>query len=236
MMELIHMTATYSNAVLVAILPHVSDFAKKLDLPIAQPITTEQVSRFSPSPYKDHITGAIWLTNGYWFAFNPRGYVDSFRSPRNALTELEDFMEHPTNYLGQTRMSTNEIVDFARKTLLKLGYTPEVTRASMPPDLQGPSDLKQGGHLPYCRVAWRLEDSEDFSDVHADINTQDKTLVGLSLLFARTNKIGTPLKVDVEPELESDFRKRTGVKLFIRSNAPPAVIRNKDSGEQKDKD
>jgi len=33
----------------------------------------------------------------------------------------------------------------------------------------------------------------------------------------------TALKVDVEPELESDFRKRTGVKLFIRSSAPAHV-------------
>jgi len=61
MMQLIHMTATYSNAMLVAILPHVSDCAKQLDLPITQPITTSQVAHFRPSPYKNIITGGIWL-------------------------------------------------------------------------------------------------------------------------------------------------------------------------------
>ena len=36
---LIHITSAYSNAVLVAIMPHVNDFAKKMDLPIPLPIT-----------------------------------------------------------------------------------------------------------------------------------------------------------------------------------------------------
>ena len=54
-MELIHMTAAYSNAVLVAILPHVSDFAKKLDLPIPQPITATQVLKSRPSPYQGRV-------------------------------------------------------------------------------------------------------------------------------------------------------------------------------------
>ena len=64
-MELIHMTTTYSNALLVAILPYVSDFAVKLDLPIAKPVTLQQVQKFSPSPYRERAEGAVWLTNGW---------------------------------------------------------------------------------------------------------------------------------------------------------------------------
>ncbi len=61
MMELVHMTATYSNAMLVAILPQVSDFSKKLDLPIPQPITAAQVQNFKPFPYMDFIGGGLIL-------------------------------------------------------------------------------------------------------------------------------------------------------------------------------
>ena len=224
MEQLIHITAMYSNAVLVAILPHVSDFAKTLDLSIVQNVTIEQVVRFGPSPYKGHIAGALWLTNGYWFAFSPHGYVDSFRSPRNWFTAQDDAVDNLTNYMGQTRMSTNEIVAFARNTLIKLGHNPDVTHADSTPELQGPSDLKQGGHIPYCRVAWRFDENSDgYRDVHVDINTQEKIVVGLSLLFAQTNKVGTPLTIDVEPELESEYRKRIQGTMFIRTNALPRL-------------
>jgi hypothetical protein len=241
MEQLIHMTATYSNALLVAILPHVSDCAKKLDLSIIRPATVEHVQRFAPNPYKGHFSGAVWLTNGYWFHFDEGGYVDSFRVPKNFFYELEYALEHLTNYMGQTRMTTNEIVAFARKKLLNLGYPPEITHADTMPEWDGPSDLNSGGHIPYCKLRWapvKDEDAPDYSEVKVLINTQEKTLLGFYLDFARTNrsKIGTPLKLDVETELESDFRKRTGVKLFIRSNAPPAMIQNKVSGEPKDKD
>lgn len=106
MEQLIHITATYSNTLLVAILPYVSDCAKKLELPIVQPVTVEQVARFRPSPYKGHMTGAVWLTNGYWFAFTER-YVDSFRAPKNWFYELDYALEHITSYMGQTSMTTN---------------------------------------------------------------------------------------------------------------------------------
>src|ERR1022692_2479134 len=69
MVELIHMTAAYSNALLVAILPHISGFAAKLDLPVKQPITFSDVTSSSPSPYKGLIADAVLLTNNYWFLF-----------------------------------------------------------------------------------------------------------------------------------------------------------------------
>jgi hypothetical protein len=74
---LIHITSAYSNAVLVAILPHVNDFAKKLDLPIPLPITTSQVLRFNVGRMQDFVGGGLWLTNHYQFVFDD-GYVDSF--------------------------------------------------------------------------------------------------------------------------------------------------------------
>ncbi|MFO1475855.1 MAG: hypothetical protein U1F98_04305 [Verrucomicrobiota bacterium] len=224
MMDLIHMTAAYSNAVLVAVLPHVSDFANKLALPIPQPVREEQVAHFNPMPYKGQVEGALWLTNGYWFILHS-GYVDSFRSPNDWFYE-QDPSAHITNYFGHSKMSTNDVVAFARKKLLALGYGPDLTHSDTQPELEGPYDTKLGGHIPYCQVKWeptKDQDSDGYSQVRVDINTQDGSVVGLYLSFARTNSVGTPLTVDIEPELESDFQKRTSVKMFVRSNAPPRI-------------
>ena len=73
-------TAGYSNAVLIAILPYVSDFAKKMELPIPLPLTMAQVQQFGCDPHIGEVGGAVTLTNGYeiWFA---QGYVQELRKP-----------------------------------------------------------------------------------------------------------------------------------------------------------
>lgn len=229
MEELIHITATYSNALLIAILPHISDFAQKLDLPITQPITTAQVLRFNANPYKGHLSGTVVLTDHSWFSFDQRGFVDSFTSPTNWFSEQEDFAANLPRYLGQTKVTTNEVVAFAREALVKLGYGPELTHADTAPVLQGPFNPEKGGHVPFCRVLWepiKDQDNDGYSRVKVEINTQQKTVVGLYLGFARTNKIGTPLKIDVEPETQAEFRKRTKAAMFVRTNAPPRAPGN----------
>lgn len=231
-MELVHMTATYSNAVLVAILPHISDFAKKLDLPIQQTITAGQVLRCNPNPYKGRIGGPVVLTNHYWFLFDYRGYVVSFTSPTNWFSGDEDIVDNPQHYTGKTQMTTNQIVALAQATLLKLGYPPELTHADTTPGIQGPYELNQGGHVPYCRVEWcpiEDRDSDGYSRVRVEINTQQKSVVGLYLGFARTNKIGTPVKIGVEPETQSEFRQRTKATLYFNTNAPPRLPREASS-------
>ncbi|HEY5297554.1 MAG TPA: hypothetical protein VIK59_06495, partial [Verrucomicrobiae bacterium] len=124
MLQLIHMTATYSNAMLVALLPHFSECAKQLDLPIAQPVTADQVAHFSPSPYKDSIGGAIWLTNHDWFVFN-NGFVRGFRSPDDWFTMADEYWDHLERYVGKDNMTTNEAIELARNSFRKLGYKPK---------------------------------------------------------------------------------------------------------------
>jgi hypothetical protein len=223
MEQLIHITATYSNALLVAILPHISDVAKKLDLPIIQPVTSSQVLRFNPNPYKGHLSGSVILTNHWWFSFDQRGFVDSFTAATNWFSADEDAVEHPEHYTGRTTMTTNEIISTARSALLKLGYPPTLTHSDTEPELQGPFELQRGGHVPYCRVLWepvKDHDSDDYSRVRVEMNTQDKTIVGFYLAFARTNQVSTPLKLDVETETQAEFQQRTKANLFVRTNAP----------------
>lgn len=223
MTELIHMTVTYSNAVLAAIMPHVSDFAQKLDLPIAQPITETQVLKSTICPYKGRVEASVVLKNHYWFMFDHHGYLASFSAPTNWFSGDEDIVEHTERYTGKSQMTTNEAVTLARDTLLRLGYGPELTRADKPPQIQGPFELQKGAHIPYCRVLWepiKDAEAEGYSKARVEINTQTKALVGLYLYFARTNSVGSPLKLAIEPETEAEFRQRTKANLFIRTNAP----------------
>jgi hypothetical protein len=234
MMELIHLTARYSNAVLVAVLPHISQFAAKLDLPIPQSITPDQVARSTPSPYKGYIADGVILTNGYWFLFHwlgpdgGRGLVQGFRAPTNWFFEQEFTDESAAKYFGEDRMTTNEVISMARDTLTKLGFKPELTHSHEAPTLEGPFDIQRlHRHVPYCRVIWewpKTENPVDLNRIRVEINLQTKALVGLDLLFSRTNNPpATPIKVDVVPELERDYQKRMKAsgKMFFNTNAPP---------------
>lgn len=225
MLQLIHMTATYSNAVLVAILPHISDCAKQLDLPIPQPITATQITRFNPSPYKDFIGGAFWLTNHCWFVFD-NGYVHGFRSPDDWFTMADEYWNHLERYVGKDNMTTNEVIELARNSFRNLGYKPEDFHVNeQPTRVEGPYDNKKLGHIPYCRVEWDSPTSTiqqmlglNFN-IQFDVDMQRKQVVGMNLSgkrFFRPNP-----KIAVVPELESDYRKRIQGKMFTRTNAPP---------------
>jgi hypothetical protein len=234
MMELIHMTAAYSNAVLVAILPQVSDFAKKLDLPVQQPITVNQVVWSKSMPYKDMIEGAVILTNHYWFAYDWHGYVNSFRLLDDNWFYEKDPATNWLRYVGKDAITTNEAIVLARDTLRKLGYEPELLHADGPPSVfQGPVDLKNGSHIPYCEIRWEspepktLEEQKNRDSLEFQINLEKKTVVGMAIVSGKIK--GTPPKIGVEPELESDYQKRMGGKMFGRTNAPPHWISNRDT-------
>lgn len=233
MMQLIHMTAMYSNAMLVAILPHVSDCAKQLDLPIPKPITTNQVAHFGASPYKDFIAGGIWLTNHYWFVFE-NGYVGGFRSPDDWFTMADEYWDHLERYVGKDNMTTNEAIELARNSFYKLGYKPEDFHVDrQPTNLEGPYENKKLGHIPCCKVEWNSPEAtsqEEFDlscKIRFDIDLQQKQVVGMTLVSKRFFRPDP--KIDIVPELESDYRKRiqnhTNAPVHINTGKPPDILR-----------
>jgi hypothetical protein len=231
MLELIHVTAAYSNAVLVAILPHVSDFAKGLDLPTPQPITASQVAWFKPLPVKGQVDGALVLTNNYWFHFSWHGYVCNFRSSNDWFFE-QDPATQAVRYLGKSNMTINEAVQLARDTLRRLGYQPQLMHADGPPkQIEGPFKIDKGV-IPFCRITWEGPEGKTAAEerqrdsVRIAIDMAKKAVVELAV--EGTNCWRTPLTVDVEPELEAAYQRRmkTSVgKMFIRTNAPARFIR-----------
>ena len=224
--KLIHMTVTYSNAVLMLVLTNVSDFAKKLDLPIPQPVTVSQVQKFFPHPIKDYVGGVLTLTNGDRFCYD-NGHISSFQAYKDAnftphefeYGEQEKLDQWLASMYGPVNMTTNEMIEFARDALRKLGYDPKAIRVNGPPDLfDGPYKVR-GHSVPFCLVEWREGEPNRF--VTIDINVEKKEIVRVSPsgdYFQRPNP-----KLAVEPELECDYRKRTQGTMFIRTNAPPRI-------------
>ena len=227
-LELIHITAAYSNAVLLAIITNISDCAKQLDLPTPQPVTISQVQKCLFYPHKGYPAQAsVFLTNGMFFMHSHRGYVDSYRSSSNYFFIPDDWGPEDyikaTNYWGRMNMTTNEVVEFARNALRKLGYDPKKMNAAGPPtEFEGPPEF-QSHTVPQCRVEWNTSDEDEKifgrQIVRVIVNAETKQI--LYFYLSSTNAWRTPPKIDVEPELESDFRKRTQGTMFIRSNAPP---------------
>ena len=227
----IHITAAYSNALLVAILPHVSDCAKQLDLPLPQPITASQVGRFNPGNMKGFIGAGLWLTNNYWFTFVD-GYVAGFRSPDDYFTMEDEYWDHLERYVGKDNMTTNEAIQLARDSFHKLGYNPAEFGVNGPPtETMGPHDNKKLGHIPCFRAKWESPEPKSQAEfersyhIWFDIDMQRKQVVGMSLISRQFSR--PEPKIDIEPELESDYQKRNQMHMFVRTNAPPHFPQDK---------
>lgn len=216
-----------SKARLTSILPSVSDFAKRLNLPIQLPITPDHVSRFVVVPGQ----AALWLTNNYWFALED-GIVRGFRSPDDWFTMAEEYWDHLERYVGRDNMTTNEAIELARNSFRKLGYKPEVFHVNEPPTtFVGSHDNKQLGHIPYCRVQWESPPLRNHAEldksfhIYFDIDMQRRQVVAMSLISRRFQAPGlkTEAQTNVQPELETQHLKPPNLEMFTRTNAAPHI-------------
>ncbi len=230
-MLLIQVTAAYSNAVLVAVLPHISNFENPLQLPVPMPITAAQIAHCNILPYVGEVGCGIWLTNDCSFGFS-HGYVGSFQSPtdwfKNQYDNWDD-SEYFKRYLGKESMTTNEAIEFARRSFYKLGYQPKDFDIRCPPtSFEGPVNTRKLGHFPFCRVEWESPKSKiqnwlglDYS-IQFDIYMQRKQIVGMDMTGRRFWR--PEPKVDVVPTLETDYRRAGRIGMLAQRLArEPAV-------------
>jgi hypothetical protein len=150
MLELVQVTVQYSNAVLVAILPFVSHFAEKLQLPPPTPLNVAMVQTFTPDPRRGEIGGQLTLTNGYTFWFQ-RGHVNYMASP-NAYYQLQDPNEIP-RFFGPVRLTEADALQTTRKTITNLGYSLESVFAHLPPKVT-PPPMVGTNTIPRYRLEW----------------------------------------------------------------------------------
>jgi hypothetical protein len=151
MFDYIRITADYSNAVLVALLPIFSQFVEKADLPMPTPITVHQVERFVCNIQKsDSVGGYLVHTNGLELWFH-HGHVRGFRTPRSYYN-LQDPAGIPRFY-GPLKLNKDEALELGRELILNLGYTLEETFTDQEPQVEMPPRI--GTNLvPHYRFQW----------------------------------------------------------------------------------
>jgi len=148
--ELLQITAQYSNAVLVAIMPHISECAKALNLPVPTPVAMAQINHFACSPRSDLVGGTITLTNGCEFAFL-RGRVEMYRDP-GSFFELQDPDLVP-KFFGTATLDEKQALRIVHDTIKKLGYTDQLLSADKPPSVTPPPKVRSHS-IPRFRVRW----------------------------------------------------------------------------------
>ena len=203
MIELVQITAQYSNAVLVAILPYVSDFAQRLNLPTAAPVMPAQVLSFRCDPRKGEIGGLITLTNAGAFAFL-EGRICSYRSPKSYFS-LQD-PELIPKFFGPVRVKEKEARETACGVIEKLGYTADMFRADLKPKVTMPERMGSNYIARYrfqwLDPAWQRNKPitgvvPALLDVEVDASTGQIQMVSIASLASRRP---SP-KVDVVPPL-----------------------------------
>ena len=158
--QLIQVTAQFSNAVLVALMPYFSDAAQKLDLPVPHPITMRDVVGAGVSPFRypnGDIQGAGIEVQGKntrrrWCISYQFGYVKSVELRPSYFT-IQD-PDDLTNCYGKIRMTKGEAVKMARDTITKLGIPLEDVFAEQEPHVKLPPTVDVTNTLPYYRIEW----------------------------------------------------------------------------------
>lgn len=196
-------TAAYSNALLVAVMPYFSDFAKNLDLPTQQPVTQSQVSRFICFPRSDHIGGRVILTNGCEFIFD-HGHVETFVSPRSYF-----YLQNPDlvpKFYGPVRISAAQAVSIARDAIKKIGYSDSLLSADRQPEIIGP-ERDRGNYIARYHVRWfdPTRGAPDHRPISAEFEIDATTGQIVMANVQNPNAYREDLSLSVHPPVISRF-------------------------------
>jgi hypothetical protein len=197
--EVIRVTADYSNAVLVAILPHISDVAQKLDLPVTKPVTAEHVTHCSVVPNR-RIEAEIGINGGWFFQFN-FGFVKVIQGPHEFFT-----MQNPdkiSEYYGTVRMSKTEAIQLARDTIKKLDIPLESVFAEQEPRVTEPIRIGTNT-VPHYRIEWLKPTSATVGAVDIDIDADARRVERIAF-SPLTSLVRSPPKVSVVPPHDPRF-------------------------------
>lgn len=159
----VQLSVLYSNAVLVAIAPYVSDFSHKLGLITNEAVTSRQVTKFVSLPLQGQVGGTLWLTNGYVFSFFD-GVVAGYQDEPRSWQAVEGETRIP-EFNGLLCMNKTEAIAFARSSIKKLGYEESDFYADGDPSVGMPFAYGTN-FIPYYTIEWA--DPQGPPDPHAD--------------------------------------------------------------------
>ncbi|MBO7107688.1 MAG: hypothetical protein J6W73_05600, partial [Verrucomicrobia bacterium] len=214
----IHVTETYSNAVLKIMLPRATDMAKKLKLPIELPITEDQVEGFKVSQY-GYIGGRLFLKNGWQLCIDGEGpgkryELDAF-SP-DFLFPLEWNWDNFADFYGTNKMTEAEIIEYSKDIAGRLGFGELLKDRDRPSEKIGP--FETGGRIkkeiPRVSVCWRPMPGEPHYTIYTEFNTEtkeiDRVRVSMNMELVKSYDVimGNTENKDLYPETEEAYRAR----------------------------
>jgi len=200
MFEFVEITAQYSNAVLVAVMPYLTDFAQKLNLPLQTPVTPAMVQHFKCDARRGHVGGLITLTNLSQFTFLD-GRVCIYRSPRSFYSCQDP--GRISEFYGTVKIKQQAALRIARGTIKKMGYTERIFHAETAPKITPPEKI--GYHVvPRYLFQWLDPNWQGSKTVMpalltVEVNASDGQIEMVTICNNQTQRPGP--KVDVEPPL-----------------------------------
>lgn len=214
MLEFVQVTAQYSNAVLVAILPHIASFSAKLELPTPAPVALQHVKNFKCSPKEGDVGGSLTLANGIWMAYQ-NGHVVGLRTPRSYYNLQNP--EHIPAFYGDCKLTPDEALEMARDSIRKAGYGLVETFADQKPRIDLPPKFGDKT-VPHYRFEWR-DPVFDVTAISVEIDAGRKAVQSMSLRSPYLNRPNP--KVDIIPR---PLGIRSSVGLFESNQFVAAII------------
>ncbi len=191
--QYVRITAEYSNAVLLAIMPHITDCARRLELPLPQPITVAQVRAFRCDNHLGEAGGRVALTSGDIFGFR-HGHVGEFKTPHR-FYGMEDFERIPLLY-GTNKIHAPQAVELCRETIKRLGATEEEMYADLPPKVDSPRPKGASNTIPRFLITW-VDPRDGSTSCQFEVNSQDERIE--SFFFVNDSLSKPPPAVTVRP-------------------------------------
>ena len=202
--EWIHITAQYSKAVLVAIMPHVTDFAHRIGLQPTNEFATAAIRSVVINPRKAPIDVGMWFTNGCLFRFRD-GYIYEYLNLRS-YSALRD-PERVPEFYAPVRITKQEAVTLARDTLQKLGLKLDAVFADMEPEVRLPEKVGTNV-IPHYVVKWMKPHGGYSAKLEMDGNKQKVERINLD----SPSLCDPKFKIVVTPETRVDHP-LTGLRL-----------------------
>lgn len=148
--DFIQVTAQYSNAVLVAVLPYFSNVANKADLPVPVTIAQVDIDTFHVLPFKE-MAVSMRLTNGCVFDFRS-GFVNRYISPDSITYQSQRFTDMPRPSSLKRKLNEDEAIQRARTVIRNLGIPLEDIFAEQEPQVA--LERKQGQGALHYHIQW----------------------------------------------------------------------------------
>ena len=197
--EVIGVTAQFSNAVLVAVLPYVSNVVQCLDLPVPHQITREHVTSCSIKPLKNDWGVELGIEGGWFFTFS-RGYIDTVQGPHSFF--IQQNPDRIPDFFGTVKISKDEAIELGRNEIRKLGIPLESVFAELEPRVTLPEKIGTNT-IPHYRLEWLDPRAGTVACVDVDINGEAKRVERIRI-FSRSLERPLP-KIDVVPPSDSHF-------------------------------